>query len=1406
MRPDKRISQKAERKTGSRGHRRGVVGYSRKSALLEEAITYMNTGKYGRSSASLKELLALDPQNMEARRLFATLHLKLGSLVTARQAFESLANEAIGRQDYWLAESLLQEYLAAGPRCVPFLELLAHVYEAKGDEMAAVGELGKAIEILRDDPDPDHAQKAAHLYAKIRELAPVSRVALELAALFDVRTGELLIRHEAPTSQRSSDGIASLQDDSTTKVSEGFSPEVLPWELSDAPPAETNSPAQSSSTSQDRSESSVPPELSPPNDLDDSGRRPSDPEDTISSLESSEQENESSVGLPPSIEPVSEGQVVFTAYDQSGIDYRHAPEDARIPERLSDGSMLSDESLGKGGLSPMPWDQVADASVQILEPEPSPTSDPHSGLEAIPASAQPGEQGSALPSSDGPFPGSEADPIAVPDSSKPSSADVTGPIPSPMPWEQVADATVQIPETECSSLEADPLTSADPFLSAQTTDTGVQQISAESAEVLETDSMSGHPDRSFIESSEETITPEGPTEATTVDETVTKDPDTTSFSWSSILDTAWKIAVGSNSPSASSHQEEQPEVGSDAHKTGQHGESEQAGIESISFESHSFTVVDRVVAEEPSASSPVVGTVDFVHESMASDESSHGGGESLAKNEETVAQSSHASNVSFLDLTSSYQEHADSTIGGPLVILDQPTAEISEAFQGSLAESYPAVVEPQQVEENESTPAGSTDSSVVLESTRSELQSPPLAEDDYVESISQSDRRDSSETLPSDPVESEGSPKTEDTISLPGAPSHWSTGEVDVQIHRPAAKRKKWEKESEAIVHHPPQPTFRSEWGSETHPEAERDRDSDPTGTPTSPLAAGGSSVPDSRPDWMQASEAITLARSTAPSPSTSWGATQDSSTGVEGESTTLGTTSAIDVLFSPETTGDRARTYQSGSWSKPRPRLVARLHRVRIAVSSFIFSCFSTTRSITFLALMICAASTLTAAIGVGVLGLAWMGMEEPPSVQYRNLTISPPRAVSDANKNGYLLLLELSGLAGRHPVLGQSDANTEENLAAMQVCISGADSKDGLSSAGASSHVVKGWFRGGNPAAQAKGQADIVRSLAAQESTSLARYQEWLTMPFDDWGYGKPVNLDCPGILFAHRLFLMEGFAQETSTGLDRLEADLQSWRAVLAQSKSLAMKMLAVTAVQDDVTTASGLLSRAELDGTSLTRLSKLVRPLDQAELSLRWPMQSYFVWATQSVATNLKRESSHDRPWYVSLVAAMKLPVQQRANAYAEYYEAANKAVAEGRFTNLPKVSTFLRTPATGVMDYLANPVEHIVGIQPLPSWDPYVMRMIEADAQLRLAGLQVWLRRGPQEGNVLTRLAKAGQAYYDPFTGLPMLVNQRKGLIYSVGRDGKDQEGDRALDVSVDIPSAPSPPSDPKRLSNTTQPL
>ena len=188
----------------------------------------------------------------------------------------------------------------------------------------------------------------------------------------------------------------------------------------------------------------------------------------------------------------------------------------------------------------------------------------------------------------------------------------------------------------------------------------------------------------------------------------------------------------------------------------------------------------------------------------------------------------------------------------------------------------------------------------------------------------------------------------------------------------------------------------------------------------------------------------------------------------------------------------------------------------------------------------------------------------------------------------------------------------------------------------------------------------------------------------------------------------------------------------------------------------------------------------------------------LFRSKAAPTSLKIDKTNDRPLYVTLAAAMPLPVQRRSNAYADYYEAANKAVAEGRYTNLPKPSSFIRTPAVSAVDYVANPIEHIIGIEPLPSWDPYVGRMVETDARLRLASLQVWIRRGAQEGNLLTRIAKAGQVYYDPFTGLPMLVDQQRGVMYSVGQDGKDQEGDPLRDVVATIPKIQSVALDSSR--------
>jgi hypothetical protein len=144
----------------------------KKKELFVEATQQIKAGKYGQASKVLKELMALEPSNIEYRRLSASLNLKLGNMISAKAVYDSLVQEAMQMRDFRLSESLLKEYLAAGPRYVPFLELLGRVFEDSDKAMVAANEYGKALQILMEDADPGEAAHAADLHARIAGLSP----------------------------------------------------------------------------------------------------------------------------------------------------------------------------------------------------------------------------------------------------------------------------------------------------------------------------------------------------------------------------------------------------------------------------------------------------------------------------------------------------------------------------------------------------------------------------------------------------------------------------------------------------------------------------------------------------------------------------------------------------------------------------------------------------------------------------------------------------------------------------------------------------------------------------------------------------------------------------------------------------------------------------------------------------------------------------------------------------------------------------------------------------------------------------------------------------------------------------------------------------------------------------------
>jgi hypothetical protein len=221
-----------------------------------------------------------------------------------------------------------------------------------------------------------------------------------------------------------------------------------------------------------------------------------------------------------------------------------------------------------------------------------------------------------------------------------------------------------------------------------------------------------------------------------------------------------------------------------------------------------------------------------------------------------------------------------------------------------------------------------------------------------------------------------------------------------------------------------------------------------------------------------------------------------------------------------------------------------------------------------------------------------------------------------------------------------------------------------------------------------------------------------------------------------------------------------------------------------------------------------------PLTTAEYSLRWPIRHQLVVGLKDAQAFKGAGDQERRRAYEDWLSQKgRLPLDafdriihppvrtgtggphwgQPATAYAGYYDAIIKA-SENNVQRLPVMQDVMGTLHRGMLEriFSARPVE--------PDWETFHAQLIETDTRLRLASLQIQLRRPSPKTTVPTRLAEIGSQYFDPFTGLPMLWSPTQQKLYSVGRDRLDDGGDPTFDISVPAvveethtkPAAPAP--------------
>ncbi|OGW69886.1 MAG: hypothetical protein A3A88_05740 [Nitrospirae bacterium RIFCSPLOWO2_01_FULL_62_17] len=418
------------------------------------------------------------------------------------------------------------------------------------------------------------------------------------------------------------------------------------------------------------------------------------------------------------------------------------------------------------------------------------------------------------------------------------------------------------------------------------------------------------------------------------------------------------------------------------------------------------------------------------------------------------------------------------------------------------------------------------------------------------------------------------------------------------------------------------------------------------------------------------------------------------------------------------------------------------------------------------------------------GVLMAGCFLLEKSPSDGVRNFTGSPPSFAQNPRRNAYLLLAGFDADAGSDPMT-EGYERTQKPANAQPVQCAWEQASSSTMRFPDETSVIETWWQGPDPIGQFQKEAGRIQGGTAGSPVLMERYRQWLGMPFEDGGYGTFTVPNCAMILTAHRLHVAEGFGQGPAKGIDRLVQDLKAWRNVLAQARTLPVKQLAFALFNDDLTLLAGVFSRSDVTGDTVSDLVPLTKPLEQVERSLRWPMQNALAVDTKLFATNALFEAVKDPSLTVRVLTLLPLPKQRVLNAYADHFEGLLKS-ADQPLTQPPRLYEFARTPAKTVMDYLTNPLDNMVPSRTIILWDQQVGMVFDTEARLRLVGVSALLR-GATRKAIPARIAAAGSKFTDPFTELPMLMNPARGVIYSIGKNRRDDDGDPKLDVSIAWP-------------------
>ncbi len=1199
----------------------------RSGGALDEIRAQMEIGKYSRASASLKQVLASDPDDPEALRLSATLHIKLGSRVSARAAFDKLVKQTFDQQDYVGAESLLREYLAVGPRYVPFLDLLGQALEAMGDPSRAVEEYAKAVEIMVEDQDPDLSSKGVELYEKVK--------LLDLSGTIASRLGPTL------GSLPSSPGTVAVptEEPGLRFIPSSVSEEGAQAELEEDRRVTTEAEARAKGEEEERDKA----EEEARAKLEELARAQAEAEARAKA------DAEARVKAEAEARAKAEEGARATAEAEART---RAEQETRAKADAEARYKAEAEARAKA---------EAEARAELQE------------LEKARAEAQARAKAEAVARAK-----AEAEARAKADAEARARAEEEA-------WRKAdAEARAKAEEEARIKAEEEARAKLQELEKARAEAEARAKVEVEARAKVEVEARARAEVEARLKAEAEIrAQAEADARARLEEEVRAK------IEAEARAQLEEEAQANVEPPLADSETGYGVEPAAhDALPSGAEPAQEKSGAWASLWE----RVQGKRIPSTPDSSEQS----DLVQQipAIADDAAMPAGGDREGDRQAGLAQDtpSHASALEFQLTPEPFQSGSEGA----------PPAELFLA----------APDDP------------------MLRSDR-----PRPASEPYADSSSSDVVQDA---LPSENVPSPFQSPTTDTESRARPWESQDSSEEPAESQQSSGLGVAGPSDAGPQVEERPIYALPPDWMPNEDPFASG---------PSGPYGAGEAPLVDRRKTSMPSPPVSRVSAFSSPA-------------------------------YAPAPAGaasaDQARKESVGPLFPTVVKL--RLKTIFLAKSG------------TSAALALGATVAGLVLAVVLVLSFVWVIMEEAPSKTFQDLTGNPPRTTVSARSNGYEVLRGFAERSSSKPVeIGER----------REVLLPDGDSEQawpqGFAQAADSlSELYAIW----DPAEEFQKDTRRIRDWSTRYSAILSRYHRWTRMSFDDLGYGSLVGPDEAYILGIHRLYIADGFTRDMDAAVQQLERDLEAWRQALAGAKTLRVKILAAEAINDGLIVASGLLARPRLPRPQMSVLARATRPLTLAERSLRWPMQSQFIFETDRIKGLLRSGGMAGRPLHHRVLAAMPLPEQSVLNAHAEYYgglikhDAVQNEGGDPRI-GMPKLYSFASTPAQKLSDYLRNPIDNALMLESGVDLEDLTGRILETEARLRLASLQARLRMEAVLRNPIQRIAGAGANFYDPFTGFTMLFNPTKKILYSVGRDGNDHDGDLARDVSVRLYLGPA---------------